>query len=369
MKSLPIVSVASYCPLRELLCVASRRSRCIEVPSIPHIFALFHRNNSITAISCPHHKTLAQLPMTRIENFRFMLSSVLLLLGPIQTSSFLISGNTISNQNRPAAQTKKNVLHAEKRAKTKGVYSRPSAAIERGSGFYIPGLEGYRVRILSGISILAASFINTLLLDTPVSESAASLQLSVNVANCFGILLLSQALVDFGKETIFSTYAGAQTTVKSKASNAVAKSNKIIGDLQQVVSADLTASDEAYIQSMQWAAATFISLTPATSFLLVKRGSKILYSLGEVEKGDAGVVSAGVDAAIQTVQESKGGRVAIPATHPAASLFGEEFRRCVLLQRVDDDSCFVVASNQLLPAFTKFDLKWLGNLSQLVGLN
>ena len=37
VKSLPIVSsVASYCPWREPLCVASiRRSRCIEVPSIP----------------------------------------------------------------------------------------------------------------------------------------------------------------------------------------------------------------------------------------------------------------------------------------------------------------------------------------------
>ena len=35
----------------------------------------------------------------------------------------------------------------ESNNKRKGVYSRPSAAIERGSGFFIPGLEGGRVRV------------------------------------------------------------------------------------------------------------------------------------------------------------------------------------------------------------------------------
>mmetsp|Transcript_25222 Transcript_25222/g.39025 ORF Transcript_25222/g.39025 Transcript_25222/m.39025 type:complete len:318 (-) Transcript_25222:14-967(-) len=314
--------------------------------------------------------------MKASEARRLIVLGAFLLLCPSLTSSFLTSGSTaiISSNNRPGAEPtqaakKQTLLQAEKQSKTKGVYSRPSAAIERGSGFYIPGLEGYRVRILSGVSILALSFINTLFLDTPVSETASSLQVSINVANLFGLLLLLQALVDFGKETIFSMdYAAAQTTVKSAAgSNAVAKSNKIIGELQQIVSEDLTLAEKTYVKSIQWAAATFISLTPATSFLLVNRGNKILYSLGDVEREDAGLVSAGVDAAVLTVQESKGGRVAVPATHPVASLFSEEFRRCVLLQRVGDDSCFVVASNQLLPAFTKFDLKWLGNLSQLVG--
>ena len=33
------------------------------------------------------------------------------------------------------------VLCALKKEKVEGVYARPSAAIERGSGFYIPGLE------------------------------------------------------------------------------------------------------------------------------------------------------------------------------------------------------------------------------------
>ena len=41
--------------------------------------------------------------------------------------------------------------------KSSGVYARPSAAIERGSGFFIPGLEGSRVRLLFGILALSSS--------------------------------------------------------------------------------------------------------------------------------------------------------------------------------------------------------------------
>ena len=44
MKPLPSVSVASYCPLREPSCVASRRSRCIEVPSIRVVRGCQQRN-------------------------------------------------------------------------------------------------------------------------------------------------------------------------------------------------------------------------------------------------------------------------------------------------------------------------------------
>ena len=44
--------------------------------------------------------------------------------------------------------------------KVKGVYSRPSAAIEKGSGFYIPGLEGSKVRLLFGTLVLLLNYIN-----------------------------------------------------------------------------------------------------------------------------------------------------------------------------------------------------------------
>ena len=33
-------------------------------------------------------------------------------------------------------------------------YRRPSAALERGGGFFVPGLEGYKLRAVMGILVL-----------------------------------------------------------------------------------------------------------------------------------------------------------------------------------------------------------------------
>lgn len=38
----------------------------------------------------------------------------------------------------------------------KGFYRRPSKAIEQGGGFFVPGLEGERVRLLTAFALLVA---------------------------------------------------------------------------------------------------------------------------------------------------------------------------------------------------------------------
>ncbi len=38
----------------------------------------------------------------------------------------------------------------------KGFYRRPSKAIEQGGGFFIPGLEGERIRIVTALALLVA---------------------------------------------------------------------------------------------------------------------------------------------------------------------------------------------------------------------
>ena len=53
-----------------------------------------------------------------------------------------------------------------KSARERGIYSRPSAAIERGSGFFIPGLEGSRIRLIFGITCLVADAANHYLVDS-----------------------------------------------------------------------------------------------------------------------------------------------------------------------------------------------------------
>ena len=82
-------------------------------------------------------------------------------------------------------------------------------------------------------------------------------------------------------------------------------------------------------------------------------------------------------AALNTIQKSRGGRVALPSTHPAVqTLAPTDYRRTVLLQRIDNNDnndndnngsqCWMVCSNELLPAFTPQDLEWLGQLANYV---
>ncbi len=57
-----------------------------------------------------------------------------------------------------------------KSARERGIYSRPSAAIERGSGFFIPGLEGPRIRLLFGMTVLIADGANHLVAESQVGD-------------------------------------------------------------------------------------------------------------------------------------------------------------------------------------------------------
>lgn len=255
--------------------------------------------------------------------------------------------------------------------KPKGVYSRPSAAIEKGSGFYIPGLEGSRVRLLFGILAIALSYVNH---NVATSAIGASQQLSELITSVFGVLLILQALIEFGKETGFGVSLDDGVKVNGIANSDGGASDKAsTSGMAEIISKDISNSET---ETLRWIAASYISLTPATHFLCLQRddGSHAkIYSLGGLDSGDSnndGDKEA-ISSAISTVFDSKGGRVSLPNSHPATLLLPEEFRRCVLLQRVESSesdsqkkqSCFLIGSNQLLPSFTKGDLSWLGQLA------
>ena len=252
-------------------------------------------------------------------------------------------------------------LYAEK--KTKGVYARPSAAIEKGSGFYVPGLEGSRVRILFGILVLVLSYVNTLL--GLGDSSVEAVEFSGKLVNFYGILLLIQGALEFGKENglgLDDTFG--KEKLGSKAANAaVSASAASAKQLDQMIQGGLR-EDASMVDNIRWVAASYVSLTVATNVLFLDEDEGVLYSLGGAFNSDD-VEDSAIQAAIDTVYQSKGGRVSVPETHPCAYLLPEESRRCVLLQQVEIDGrrkCLMVGSNQLLAAFTKTDLKWLGSL-------
>ena len=262
--------------------------------------------------------------------------------------------------------------------KTTGVYARPSAAIERGSGFFIPGLEGSRVRLLFGILALVLTYVNNSL----GGVTTGGFGVSETVAVLAGILLLLQAAVEFGQELGFGVEqpSAASADGGDGGGAAAASLSSASANLEQRIAPSLVDKGDRAVDAIKWAAATYVALTPASHVIVVEDGGEgtepsLLYELGAFGNGGDGGsdTESGARAAIDEVYKSKGGRISLPADHPAAvGLLPESGRRCVLLQRISSNEgrrlCMVVGSNQLLQAFTKNDLRWLGRLAQYSGI-
>lgn len=264
---------------------------------------------------------------------------------------------------RAAGDDSSNVSSSSSKNKSRGVYSRPSAAIERGSGFFVPGLEGPKVRLAVGLVLIALTVVNH-------SLSAAATTADMNPANTFAeglagvysILVLLQAAIEYTKET----RGQIMILGKDEPATSSTSSQSTTSSLSQQWSMQV---DQEWRERVEWMASLYMSLTPATHIMLVGPG-KVLYWLGSTAQPSfSEAQEKGCLAALETVSKSKGGRVSLPEAHPAVtSLAPANHSRCVVLQRVDDSSqlALMMTSDQLLPSFTKQDLQWLGQLARYV---
>jgi hypothetical protein len=224
-----------------------------------------------------------------------------------------------------------------------GVYVRPSAAIERGSGFFVPGLEGPKVRLAVGTVVVGLTLLNNVMSSDQVTVGN---KFANGLAAFYGILVLFQAAIEFVKQDREEIVVGETTT-------------RNLVNLQQQWT--IPVEDVVWKDKVQWAASSYLSLSPATNMVLIGPG-KIIYSLGSsaLAKDD----SDACQAALNTLSQSSGGRISLPASHPAYNLVNDA--RCVILQRIDDQLCWMVTSTELLAAFPKSDLLWLGQLASHV---
>lgn len=298
------------------------------------------------------------------------------------------------------SQKNKDASSSKKSPKQKGVYVRPSAAIERGSGFFVPGLEGPKVRLVFGSVLLILASINHW---QSTSESAATPgnAFSETLAIVYSLLVLFQAAIEYVKETK-QLKESEQVVIGND--NTVDTSLPIKKTIQQWYPSSLSNSQaidsmeekdlEVWKNRVEWAALLYLSLTKATDMLLVGR-TGILYRVGSRQvpssssptTPESSTITKGAQAAHATLAQSISGRVALPLTHQAVTnlLLLESTNdidsnvRSVVLQRIvsssdTDDSdesqqeplCWMMASNELLPAFTDRDLEWLGQLARYI---
>jgi len=134
--------------------------------------------------------------------------------------------------------------------KPDGYYRRPSAAVEQGGGFYVPGLEGTRLRV-SAATVLGIGLVANRLLspDEPVSSQ-----------------IVSEALGALGCIIVLVQSAAQQRIDQAREQDALRAAFASRLKEQQDIDANLTP---AAATRARWAAATLLRLTPARAMVWV----------------------------------------------------------------------------------------------------
>ena len=310
---------------------------------------------------------------------------------PGRPVTVLAAGGVNGDNSSSSSSTKK------KPKKAQGVYVRPSGAIEKGSGFFVPGLEGPKVRLLIGVILLVATAVNHFVFGANLgsfgrtglnsADDSGLLSFSEGTAVAYSLLLLFQSAIEYAKESL--PEPGPATPSKAAAASPRSPAGEGTEVLNQKWSSpagddgeDDSGAGGNYRARIQWAAASYVSMTPTTQILLLARNGGeddgsgcVRYRLGTGPDPGGGGERNGVAAALEQLSRSKGGRISLPLTHPAVEALlprtgggddDENKLRTVILQRITDDSCWMVASDQLLAGYTQGDLRWLGKLAGYV---
>jgi len=256
---------------------------------------------------------------------------------------FTYNAESFSNESLLKRKSRKifqnTVLHEKKLGRKDGVYSRPSGAIERGSGFFVPGLEGNRVLWVGGSVLLVAAVL---------SENATLLSKGVGIV--FSLLLLVQASVESkGGETIVSGNKVAASPIKTFKSQWT------------------TRFPDQFRERVVWCARTFLQLTSAAQDMYLIGPGKILFSMGVSDFPGPDKEETACLAALETLSKSTGGRVALPSSHPTFLLFQDP--KCVILQRIGSNEmqlAWIVVGEKPLDSFSSNTLSWLGQLATFV---
>eukprot|EP00752_Nemacystus_decipiens_P006524 g5875.t1 len=183
-------------------------------------------------------------------------------------------------------------------------YRRPSAAIERGGGFFVPGLEGFRLRF-----VLAAVILGLLSLDGFSRPGMTTSQVvSESLAGLAGFVLFAQALLDQQKERAVEMRREAIAASPASAGGDDAGPAGEGGKIAFVDSAALGADLEGKVR---WAADIVLQLTAACSFVAFSDG-KVLARVGDTggESDDRGVVAAAFEQAASRAAATTGAAAA-----------------------------------------------------------
>ena len=249
-----------------------------------------------------------------------------------------------SSQNTHLSLKHQTKLHANKK---RGIYSRPSAAIEKGSGFFVPGLEGGRVRIVFGITLLLANIVN----DTVNNVSTTTtnqIGFTEWVGIVFALIIILQGVLEDVQE---NTLIDEPADVNSR---------------MEVVQNSKPTLSSILVDQLRWVGLTIFSFTSTNKFLIWDNTDSFCFTLSPSKLGD--VDPNVIQAARQSLSVSQTGTISVPNTHPIGAIL-EEGDCGVILQRISEDDSWgmvLVTDRDVQVAFTKNDFRWLPVLARLI---
>ncbi|KAM3571928.1 hypothetical protein VYU27_006057 [Nannochloropsis oceanica] len=95
-------------------------------------------------------------------------------------------------QQQPPQQARPGSVSADGKAQKASFYKRPSKAIEMGGGFFIPGLEGYKLRLATAVLVLVLLALNRFPgYAPPISQSTSEI-----IGAGAAVILLAQSLIE-----------------------------------------------------------------------------------------------------------------------------------------------------------------------------
>jgi hypothetical protein len=152
-----------------------------------------------------------------------------------------------------------------------GYYVRPSAALERGGGFYVPGLEGTRLRVV-GAAVLSVGLVLNRVLSPGEPQTSQ---------------VVSEALGALGCAIVFGQSAAQQRIEAEQEQDELRAALASRMSETQELGATL-AQDEPRAARSRWAAASLLRITPARAVVWVGGDGGVMLRCGRFPPGDIG---------------------------------------------------------------------------------